>query len=57
MQCFKEETFAPNQPIIRERISPDYVYLIVEGQVKIVSNNNPYTKKLNKMKKMFENSD
>jgi hypothetical protein len=44
--CFVEEHFSPSQTILRERTTPDHIYLIVEGSIKLVSQGNPFTQKL-----------
>jgi CRP-like cAMP-binding protein len=43
MQAFQEDAFNPGQVIFRERGELTHVYLIVDGQVKLSTVNNPIT--------------
>ena len=55
--CFVEDHFNPHQVIMRERTPQQHVYLIAEGQVKIVTQFNPFTQKYNKQKGLTEDCE
>ncbi|TNV73816.1 hypothetical protein FGO68_gene16334 [Halteria grandinella] len=57
MSCFHEEQFSPLQPIMRERTIPDHIYIVVSGQVRLVTSFNPFTQKYNKANKCEESTD